>query len=376
MDARRDRILSGAILVAALACGCSNATPSIEERRSAVTSDFWPGIIVPAYWTDSTHDTDFANVEQSVAWGAIVNAGCDYTGTIDPTTGSCAIGGGPGPQTDSYIQSKIKELHAWGKHVYGYVWTGGIPVPTPTRPATAYRSTYDIMYDIWYWYQYSVAAGGGSDALLDGIFLDGADRSETSVGAVQQAEWIALYVAQNTTFQDGQLHGWGQSIFNWGRFPDSQNMMPSYMMPYLDCTLVDMSYDSQQGGIAGWNRYVVRETAAPNFAGSLPSWARGRYYPDHFIAIVHDSSSAATDVPGIITTAVNWNAGNVYITNQPGYDSLANSTVWTEEQNDTWGNSFEYPYGASNWDQDNLSTYTSGQCPPVDRDNPPTPTFP
>jgi len=308
-------------------------------------------------------------IEQSSAWGVVVNAGCDYTGILDAPN-HCAIGGGPGPSVNSYLQGKIAELHAAGKHVYGYVWTGGVPLTAPT----AYRSTNDIMNDVWYWYQYSVATGGGPGALVDGIFLDGADRRSTTVDGVAQAESIAFYVAQTTTFREGNLQGWGQSIFNWGNIPHDTSS-GNYLMPYLDCTLELIAEPGQEGPEV-WNRYVVREDFTNQFSGQFPDFLQGRYYPDHFVAIAHNFDENNNDMHALINIAADWNAGNIFVTERgaPYYDAMPNDNVWSTEEYET-SMGFYYAFGADLWDQ-TYETQANGQCPAWDPENPPTPSYP
>jgi hypothetical protein len=332
------------IFLIVMTSGCSGLSDDVQQFQSAL--DPSPQLlIVPAYYADSSHESDFQRIATSSAAHVIVNAGCDYTGIA-----FCDIGGGPASSNNTYLESKINYLHQHGKRVFGYVWTGGVPPNNPSE----YRDTYAIYADIDRWQEYA-------NGQLDGIFLDGASRSETSQGGVAQAESLADYVSNSFDYNSyfGGNSGLGRAIFNWGNIPS----MPSYMMPYLECTLerpLHVSY---------WHTYVVREDSAAAFTGSFPVWAQDRYDQGHFAVIIHNSNALGTDVSNILTTAANWNSANVFVTDASDYSRMPNSNVWDVEVDEWGGQSF--PYGAAPGGY--FPIRDSGQCPAPSSG---TPTFP
>ena len=144
----------GAVVTAAVALGC--AEPEVETQRqasqSAVMNATAGGLIVPAYFSaDSGGDASFAQIaaghQSELPEIAIVNAGCDASGNVNPQTGGCLIGGGPGPTRSTYVHDKIAYLRARGIKVFGYVWAGRVT----TNGKTAYRSSDDIVADMRAW---------------------------------------------------------------------------------------------------------------------------------------------------------------------------------------------------------------------------------
>ena len=226
----------GVGVTAIFVLGC--AEPEVETQRlasqSAVMNATAGGLLVPAYFSaDSGGDAAFAQIaaghRSELPEIAIVNAGCDASGNVDPQTGGCVIGGGPGPGRSAYVHDKIAYLRARGIKVFGYVWAGRVT----TNGKTAYRNSGDIVADMRAWAQNYTDADNPL-TLVNGFFFDSAYRA--TAGGVAQAEYIAAQAAQYGTWSGpavgeiGQSAG-GRSIFNWGTTESE------YMRPYLDCTL-------------------------------------------------------------------------------------------------------------------------------------------
>ncbi|HSS37353.1 MAG TPA: hypothetical protein VLT58_01165 [Polyangia bacterium] len=355
----------GAGVVAVAVFGC--AEPEIETQRlasqSAVMNATAGGLLVPAYFSaDSGGDTSFAQIaaghRSTLPEIAVVNAGCDASGNVDPQTGGCVIGGGPGPDRSAYVHDKIAYLRARGIKVFGYVWVGRVT----TNGKTEYRNSDDIVADMRAWAQ-NYADDDNPLTLVNGFFFDSAYRA--SAGGVAQAEYIAAQAAQYGTWSGpavgeiGQSAG-GRSIFNWG------TTAGDYMRPYLDCTLRGTG-----GATDGWNYVVVQEDAATAFMGTngeLPTWARYQYNPGHFISIVHHASAEAADVSGLLTAArQRWNSAYAYVTDLPSagnshtYSTAPSAAVWQAQASQ--GGTASYVYGAG----DDVLT---ADCPPPNAANP------
>lgn len=365
---RRVASVVGAGVAAVFVVGC--AEPEIETQRlasqSAVMNATAGGLVVPAYFSaDSDGDASFAEIaaghQSELPEIAIVNAGCDASGNVNPQTGGCVIGGGPGPGRSAYIHDKIVYLRARGIKVFGYVWVGRV-----TKNGKAgYRRSDDIIADMRAWAQ-SYADADNPLTVVNGFFFDSAYRA--TAGGVGQAEYIAAQAAQFGTWSGpavGEIGqpGGGRSIFNWG------TTAGDYMRPYLDCTLRGTG-----GATDGWNYVVVQEDAATDFLGAngeLPTWARAQYNPGHFISIVHHASSDPGDVPELLTAArQRWNSAYAYVTDLPSadnshyYSTAPAPAVWQAQTSQ--GGTASYVYGAS----DDVLT---ADCPPA---SPATPAYP
>jgi hypothetical protein len=341
------------LVVVSLGCAEAGVETEIQASQSAVTSATAGGLMVPAYFSDdATGDASFAEIagahQSSLPEIAIVNAGCDHTGRVDPRTGSCAIGGGPGPSRSAYVHDKIVYLRSRGIKVFGYVWLG----PVTGAGAKAYRATSDAVADMRAWVDgYSDA--GNPQTLVNGFFFDSAYRA--TGGGIAQAEYIAAQTAQIATWagtavgEAGAQQG-GRAIFNWGAMGDA------YMRGYLDCVL-----RGDQSATGAWNYIVVREDAASNIvADELPEWARYRYNPQHFIGIAHHASASAADLTALLSALrASWNSAYAYVTDLPSsgsaiYDAAPAPAVWQAEASQS--GTADFGYGA-------LADVLASDCP-------------
>jgi hypothetical protein len=339
-------VVTGTAAVVVLGC----AQPEIETQRlasqSAVMKATTGGLIVPAYFSaDSDGDASFAEIasghQSELPEIAIVNAGCDAGGDVDPQTGGCLVGGGPGPAPSAYVHDKIAYLRARGIKVFGYVWVGRVT----TNGKTGYRNSDDIVADMRAW-AHNYADADNPLTVVNGFFFDSASRA--TAGGVAQAEYIAAQAAQYATWSGpavGEIDqpAGGRSIFNWG------TTAGDYMRPYLDCVLRGTG-----GATDGWNYVVVQEDTAAAFVGAngeLPTWARYQYNPGHFISIVHHASSDPGDVPGLLTAArQRWNSAYTYVTDLPSaennhtYSTAPAAAIWQAQTSQ--GGTASYVYGA------------------------------
>ncbi len=338
----------GAGLAVVVVVGC--AEPEIETQRlasqSAVMNATAGGLVVPAYFSaDADGDASFAQIaaghRSELPEIAIVNAGCDASGNLDPRTGACLVGGGPGPDRSAYVHDKIAYLRARGIKVFGYVWVGRVT----TNGETAYRSTDEVVADMRAWAQ-NYADPDNPLTLVNGFFFDSAYRA--SAAGLAQAEYIAAKAAEYGTWSGpavGEIgpSAGGRSIFNWGTTAED------YMRLYLDCTLRGTG-----GARDGWNYFVVQEDAEAAFMtanGELPTWARYRYNPAHFISIVHHASRDAADLSGLLAAArQRWNSAYAYVTDLPSdgnshyYSTAPGAAVWQAQTSQ--GGTASYLYGA------------------------------
>ncbi len=308
------------LVVLGLGCAEPDIETQLETSQSAVMSATAGGLAVPAYFSDdATGDGSFAEIagahQSALPEIAIVNAGCDHTGKVDPRTGSCVIGGGPGHSGGAALRDKIVFLRSRGIKVFGYVWFGAVT----TAGGRTYRSSADVVADMHAWVD-NYADAGNPQTLVNGFFFDSAYRATS--GGVSQAEYAAAQTAQIAAWtgpaagEAGAAEG-GRAIFNWGTMADT------YMQPYLDCVLRG---DPSSG--AAWNYVVVREDAAANIMnGKLPDWARYRYNPQHFISIAHHAPANPADLPALLSTLrASWNSAYAYVTDLPGAGTAASTT--------------------------------------------------
>jgi hypothetical protein len=335
---------SGTVLVVIVTgvFGCGYDRP--EDNLQVVQSELGVirpgGIVVPAYFG---LDNDFTEISgphsPTLPEIAIVNAGCDYTGQKDETD-HCLIAGGPGPSRNNFIHDKIIYLRQRGVKVFGYVYTGGVPLGAPT----AYRATGDAYLDMVYWFN-NYVDNDNPLTRLNGIFFDTADRASTSgVGsAAYLAHWASIYTNWSGTAvgEQGQSTQ-GRSIFNWGRTAMEASMMQSY----FDCLLLKNS-NSTTGG---WNYFVLQENYASTFMAPgyyMPTWARNKYDPTHFMTIIHDSNPDGTDVHSIISRArTTWNSAYAYVTDDlqvPNpYDAAPAPAVWNAQASEAGNTSYNF----------------------------------
>ncbi len=342
------------LVVVSLGCAEAGVETELQASQSAVASATAGGLMVPAYFSDdAAGDASFAEIagahESDLPEIAIVNAGCDHTGKIDGRTGSCAIGGGPGPSRSAYVHDKIAYLRSRGVKVFGYVWLGAVT----TNGVKGYRPTADVIADMRAWVD-GYADAGNPQTVVNGFFFDSAYRSTTS--GVAQAEYVAAQTAQIATWagpavgETGAQQG-GRAIFNWGAMADT------YMQTYLDCVLRG---DPNANG--AWNYVVVREDAAANITGDkLPDWARYRYNPQHFITIAHHAPASAADLTALLSTLrTSWNSAYAYVTDLPSgaggsiYDAAPANPVWQAEASQS--GMADYTFGA-------LADVLTSDCP-------------
>jgi hypothetical protein len=338
MNTRESRVLF--ISVSALiVTGCANAPDDITEVQSAVRFDN-ESIATPAFYNnDSGSDADYTKIMNFNPYGnafIIVNIGCDYSGarTQPGNLGSpCLVAGGPGPLNDSffgpkisYLASKIGQLHDAGVFVFGYVYTGGIPLSAPTQ----YRNTSDIDADINRWAQYG--AGQAARLKVDGIFFDASYRSTTS--GVAAAEYLSDRAQSSFQFgawlSFGSL-GPGRSIFNWGDVPAS-------MQTYVNCLTRRGHTDPNDQ--SHWNYLVLHEKAESDYLNSVAatpvSWLQNTTSPYHFITIVHHAATSGSTVPTILSKSRDWNSFFAYVTDSPvppsnsRYATTPGQNVWSQ----------------------------------------------
>jgi hypothetical protein len=332
------------VVVLGLGCAEVDVETQLQASRSAVTSATSGGLVVPAYFSDdAAGDASFAEIaaghQSALPEIAVVNAGCDHSGRVDPRTGSCAIGGGPGGSRSTYVHDKIVFLRSRGIKVFGYVWIG----PVTASGVKTYRGTADVVADMHAWVD-SYADAGNPQTLVNGFFFDSAYRSSAS--SVSQAEYVAAQTAQIATWagpavgETGPAAS-GRAIFNWGTVADT------YMQPYLDCVL-----RGDPGASDAWHYVVVQEDAASDImADKLPDWARYRYNPGHFISIVHHAPAKSSDLPPLLSALrASWNSAYAYVTDLPSasdgsiYDAAPSPAVWQAESSQ--GGTADYAYGA------------------------------
>jgi len=349
-------VASAFLGLAMVGLGCAEAgvETELQASQSAVTSATAGGLVVPAYFSDdAAGDASFAEIagthQSDLPEIAIVNAGCDHTGRMDTRTGSCAIGGGPGPSRSAYVHDKIAYLRSHGVKVFGYVWLGTVS----SGGVKTYRATADVIADMRAWID-SYADAGNPQTVVNGFFFDSAYRGTTA--GVAQAEYVAGQTAQIATWagaavgETGAQQG-GRAIFNWGA------MGGTYMQTYLDCVL-----RGDQSANGAWNYIVVREDAASNIMGDkLPDWARYRYNPQHFISIAHHAPANASDLTALLSTLrTSWNSAYAYVTDLPSstdgsiYDAAPASAVWQAEASQS--GTADYTYGA-------LADVLASDCP-------------
>lgn len=351
------RFMASAVLglvVGGLGCAEPGIETEVQTSQSAVMSATAGGLAVPAYFSDdAAGDASYAQIagehQSALPEIAIVNAGCDASGRVDPRTGSCAIGGGPGHSRSAYLHDKIAFLRSHGVKVFGYVWFGAVT----TAGVKTYRSSADVVADMHAWVD-NYADAGNPQTLVNGFFFDSAYRS--TAGAVPQAEYVAAQSAQIATWagpavgETGGAEG-GRAIFNWGA------MGGTYMQSYLDCVLRG---DPNAG--TAWNYVVVQEDAAANIMNdNLPDWARYRYNPQHFISIAHHASANPSDLPALLSTLrASWNSAYAYVTDLPSggdgslCDAAPSAAVWQAEASQ--GGEANYAYGA-------LADVLASDCP-------------
>jgi hypothetical protein len=342
------------VVVLALGCAEVDVETQLQASQSAVTSATSGGLVVPAYFSDdAAGEASFAEIagshQSDLPEIAIVNAGCDQTGRIDSRTGSCVIGGGPGGSRSTYVHDKIAFLRPRGIKVFGYVWVG----PVTSGGQKSYRSTADIVADMHAWID-RYADAGNPQTVVNGFFFDAAYRS--TAGAVAQAEYVAAQTAQIATWagpavgETGSAEG-GRAIFNWG------TTAGTYMQPYLDCVL-----RGDANGSAAWHYVVVQEDAASNIMGDkLPTWARYRYNPAHFISIVHHAPASPSDLPALLSALrASWNSAYAYVTDLPSggddsiYDAAPSPAVWQAQASQ--GGTASFAYGS-------LDDVLASSCP-------------
>jgi len=351
-------VLWAVVGTVAVSLGCAQTDGETELRGSqaAVMSASAGGLVVPAYFSDdAAGDASFAEIagghQSDLPEIAVVNAGCDHSGRVDPTTGSCVIGGGPGRAGSAYVHDKIQFLRSHGIKVFGYVWIGSVT----TAGSKTYRSTADIVGDMHAWID-SYADPGSPTTIVNGFFFDSAYRS--TGGGVGQAEYLAGQAAQIATWagsavgETGQAEG-GRGIFNWGTTADT------YMQPYLDCVL-----RGDPSTATAWNYVVVQEDAASTIMNNaLPAWARGRYNPQHFISIVHHAPANPADLPALLSVVrASWNSAYAYVTDLPTsgsgsvYDAAPSTALWQAEASE--GGAADYSQGAP-------TDLLASACPPA-----------
>jgi hypothetical protein len=340
--------------------GCSGESPDDVVTVSSALRYDNQSVVTPAYFggTDASYNVLMApgaNPHGNAV--AIVNAGCDHSGVKvnpgDPMS-PCVIAGGPGSVKDTYIETKIAQLHAAGVMVFGYVWFGGNP---PGSPVT-YRSSSDLVMDLSNWYAY----GSSAADRLDGIFFDGFTRA--TAGGLAQAEYVTDVVQSWFKFGEwsGNWSNWpGRAIFNWGN-------TPSQMQQYVECLI---GRDAIASGHA-WNYFVLHETYQTTFLGGVgsspPSWLQNRFNPFHFMTMVHSATSDGSSVPLILWKSRNWNAGFTYVTDR----TLASNPYAAPPAPAVWNSllsvlnadcCYEYPNGT---DYDEMPT----SCPAADAATP------
>jgi len=332
----RTSIFGNVILMALAAGACSEPEQDLGTVAQEATAST-QGIGVPAYFGETDNNSYVLlrneNVEgdTSLVTFAIVNAGCDYTGLHKPppNQNSCVIAGGPGSSTSTELSNRIRELHEGHVGVFGYVYMGPVPVENSGPP---YRSTNDVLQDIERWRTYPQ---------VDGIFFDRAHRPSTA--GLPKQQYLQEYVSPR--FGYAQFFGAsvpGRSMFNWGD-------TPSHMESYVNCIVT-------RG--AGWNYFVLHETAESTFLGrTAPAWI-ANFNPYHFSSMIHGAHQSM--LSSVVAKSRELNTGNIYITDrtlEPNpWETLPSFNLWSAQLQAVNQYPVNYPNGSN-------SDVTTGSCP-------------
>ena len=247
------RVVGIACAVAALAAGGLVANASTAPALT---------LLIPAYYpaTGASRDPWRTVPRAAKATGTraieIMNADNGpgtSIGVSDPTASGLAA-----------YRTAIRQAHASGSSVFGYIWTNYANTgPGPTAPVAAIESQINQWVTDY--------------AHIDGIFFDGVSSEASEVGVYRTVDSYARARGLRVIFNPGTI--------------------PSRAYMAIDRTAIVVDFEG---------------SASAYLRTRFPSWTR-TYRATQFANIVY--SAGNTQVPIIVARARRQNVGNLFVTN-------------------------------------------------------------